>query len=464
MPINYPIKLASLRKRPLTDWIGGTLVLLGMVELAVTMADFSRHAGSLFMSSSIALGFILSGGALLAQCFAEFRRRRLQMAFGGILLLFVGVGVAQTLLETLVQKEAFPYAPEFAFNTAVIFILAGLILLLMHNIRRRWAGNLLHLFSIVLVLFGVLDLVNDLLDLDLLYEWYRYEKLSFVSGVSAFLLGLGLYSLIQYQPWYKNLNLDREDRKITIISATLLSIFAFVCGLVIFATMARQMEEAFKNNLIITLDSRLRLFKSTIDNSIEDAVFHSRRSRLAAVVGKIAAGNATADDQRELNKTLDRVLSMSSGHISAISFYNYAGKKIVQRGEFVTDSEFQYTLPLKQKAVLLWHDGFVLNIKVNYADDKHISYLSVDMPLEKISALFYELNGLGKTGVMTVCAPYEDQYLSCPLSPGRTQKSRIPRYPDVPSPMTLAIEGRAGVMTVPGRRNREIISAYAPIG
>ena len=457
--------LTTLRKLSFNDWAGSALVVLSVVGLIALIANLGFEEE--LMSLNAALCFMAAGAAFLLQ--SHKLHHRFQIALGSLILLLVSPNIVEILFNIFSTgtKSFFPisYLHDPCLNNSLAFVLVGLILVLMQDVRTKWVANLLQLLSLAVILVGVLDVVDDFFDLEtLLYQLYGYRGLSTFSGIAVLLLGINLYSLIQRTDWCEKYGLNRQDRKITIIGATILLVIAFFGGLIIFASMAQEMEEASKKSLVQMLESRLQLFNNAIDNAVDDAIFNSRRARLNALMDKISAGIGTATELEAIEDIADRVMSL--GLVSAITIYDASGKKITQRGKFVTNSEFKVRLRLKQKVTLFWRDGFILNVKIdNIESDKHVASLNIDMPLPKIDTLFTEITGLGKNGSLLLCAAYDNENMICPQTPWQTRTGLRTRYVEGKlSPMARAVDGQTGVMSAIGHSGKEVISAYAPVG
>ncbi len=476
VPANYPMnmKLTILSKRSFTDWIGGALALLGVTELLAAMTGFVPESGAFSLSSVAALCFILSGGALLAQSY-ESHRRWLQSAFGAVLLLLAGSGFAQNLFQIFLHKKVFLSVSELPLDAAIAFIFAGLILVLIQDIRVKWLGSLLQLFSVALMLIGFLGLIDYIYELNAFLSWYQFQDISMVSACATGLLGVGFYVLIRRMPWYVKLGLNGEDRKITVISGLLLSAIALSGGLVVATMMAQQTEEVLKNSLATILDSRIQVVHGEINDAIEDAVNTSNRIHLRAALSRISKGADTAEDYKEMEAVLNRLHKVKG--IPAVAVYDVNGRKLGQRGEFI-DSEFKVSLPsnnrstskkfsAESKVTLLWHNGFILNVKQDAIDDagKRIGIVNIDEPLPDIDALYKNLKGLGRTGSMAICTAYDSQYVLCPpvTKPGQTNW-QFPHYiRGKASAIGMAVNGKTGVVSMIGQRGQELVAAYAPI-
>ncbi len=441
-----------LKNLPLSLLSGLSLAVFGGVGLAAWFVGWHTTA---VPGPDAALAFMLAAAVFLFES-----RPAVARVAGGLL---AALGLAQALVSVFAEgldQLSFSLTP---MHLAAGFLLSGLILMLMHSVKNKWAAWLIELACLSVVLLGVFHVVDQMTGLRVMSG----DLLNVSSTVTAALLGmlgLGLWFLIRRIPWYREFDIGRIDWKITAASGMVLLFIAFAAAVASFVIMGEQTERTMKDNLAHSLESRARVFQNEVNDAMRVATGVSQRNGFRNALERLSAGRDSPEVREKIVGTVTRLLDGRYNDITAAALYDARGRVLAQAGRFVTDSEFTAPLPLDQPAVLLWDQGLVLQIKLNMVEgNQRLGVLMLDVRLKEIDAMLKDRTGLGATGAVAVCAPSGDD-LQCLHAQYDYRVAKILRHRNGdPLPMSHALADESGVSSNVDDRGKEVVSAYGPI-
>jgi diguanylate cyclase (GGDEF)-like protein len=328
----------------------------------------------------------------------------------------------------------------------------------------RLPAVLIQLALLVMIAAGLFGLAGYFLDLGSLYGWYADVRIAPLPAMALLAYVAGLWSQGHRMVWYRQLHPGRDDRRISVISSTILLAIAISAGFAGFVLMAKTTQEVLTNSLTISLEHRVRTFQASLDNAVQDVQLASTRPRFNILMAKHARTGITDAESREIGWILDDILKNTP--IVALVVTDTRGRIVGKRGEFVQNPPFQVSLADKGDAVLFWKDATVLRTRVPInPQGERVGVLEADVPLPAIDHLFRDYAGLGQSGSMGVCAAKGDG-IQC--MPSRANKFRVieaaRHFKGVPVPMSFALDNKAGAVTAIDVHGVSVFSAYAPIG
>lgn len=218
------------------------------------------------------------------------------------------------------------------------------------------------------------------------------------------------------------------------------------------------------DNLMISLEHRVRSFQTIVGHAVENAVLASTRPRFNILMAKHAQEGLNETERQEVQKILDDIVKNTP--IVALVVHDVQGNIIGERGKLIGDPPFQAPLAIGGDISLLWKDASVLRARVPIRPNgERVGLLVVDIPLPAVDLLFGDFAGLGQTGSMGVCATQGEGIQCLPSRANNYRVLQAPRhFKGNPLPMSYALDGKTGVVTAVDALGESVISAYAPIG
>ena len=441
-----------MSKRYRTATIGAGLVFFGTWALAGNTGMLATLPFSSPKLSS--LGILIGGVALLFALARDSIQRAGQMALGMCLL---GMVVLSRLSELLDIDGV-----KISVSEGLAIALMGFTLVAFHF--RGPPSGLIQcaLFSMVAV--GIFGLVGNSLDLAVFYNGYADIHMAGLTSVALLACAAGLWIQSYEMARHQRLYTDRDDKKISLISGTILLAIALSAGLAGFVLMARTTQEVLTNSLMISLEHRARTFNTSIDNAVRNVSAASTRPRLTALIAKHMRQGLNDAEYQEMYKIIDTVIASTS--ITALVVYDSAGHVIGKRGELVSDAPFQVPLATPGDVSLLWKNVVMLRVRVPMGlKDEQAALMAADVALPEIDQLFRDFAGLGQSGSMGVCAAQGSGILCLPARGNNYQIKLTPRHFDgQPVPVSFALDGKTGIVATLDRNGKNVISAHAPLG
>ena len=136
-------------------------------------------------------------------------------------------------------------------------------------------------------------------------------------------------------------------------------------------------------------------------------------------------------------------------------------------GTFVKKPILSVPLNLPEHSQLVWDGAFTLRTEV--AIRSHggvIGRVVAEAPLQKLTAMFQNVRGLGATAEIVLCAPAGTGMNCFPSSLNPTKPLiHLPMtLGGAPLPMSYALAGHAGLVVARDYRHQKVIAAYSPVG
>ncbi|MDE2089328.1 MAG: EAL domain-containing protein [Gammaproteobacteria bacterium] len=457
--------------------IGAGVLLIG----AAVMLGWWLHLPALVllvhdttaMVFNTALCFALAGLALLLPRSRPRLHRYGQTLLGVVIVLFAGLVLIENLRGTDLAinrlfvtpwlVDANPHPGGMAPNTAAAFMLSGLVLILSHRVRAGWSGIAVQLLTFGVIILGLAGLAGYALQFELLYGWYHYTRMALLAAACFIALGIGLWTGWRSTPWAATLYEGKEERRISVIGGAVLVAIALASGLSGLAGMQKQAEFILDKSLESSLHSQVRLFENAIDQSVLKTVTIATRPFLVDEIKSAGAGRNAPKALQALDRGARSFLKTG---FSAIALYGADGREVAVAGRFVQRPALSVRLAVPHRVTLLWRDGLVLRTTVRMADHgRRVGTVVTEAPLPLLTHMILRNAGLGKSGVLGVCAPLGAGMQCFPtrLHPA-VLKRAARRIGNRPLPIAYALAGRSGVVYTRDVRHRQVIAAYAPVG
>lgn len=434
------------------------LGLAGAGMLACALDSGLLGSWSLNTPIPTCVSSILAGVALL---FTQARARiqRGAQLILGVTLLLVAVG------GRFPGWLGLDMTPVNTSETLAIALMA--VMLIAFHTNRLPAvliQILIQISLLVMVIAGCFGLAGYFLDLGSLYRWYTDVRISPLLAMTLVAYAAGLRIQGHGMAWHQELHPGREDRRISLISGSILLVIAISAGLAGFVLMAKTTLEVLTNSLTISLEHRVRTFQSALENGIRDVQLASTRPRFNILMAQLANTSLTDAEHQELGRILDDIIKNTP--ITALVVTDTLGRIVGKRGELIQNPAFQAPLVVQGDANLLWKDATILRSRAPITPKgERAGLLEADVPLPAIDNLFRDYAGLGQSGSMGVCAAKGDGILCLPSRANKFRVIEAPRhFKGVPVPASFALDNKTGVVTTIDAQGENVFSSYGPIG
>lgn len=449
----------------------GGLVLVGWLTATETLVRVIP--GSVAVGVNAAICLVAAGMSLLLSGVKRRWAPVARIALAALLIVLPAAILVEQLFDLSLGidladlhrtvADGNPRPGRVAPNSALAFLASGICFFLLpgqdHSRASRVSARSL---SYIVFAVGFLALLGYFLQLDSLYQWFRYNKMAFVTAVGICLLGLGLWALIAggsqsaaSQPVDK-----RIVRNATGALALLAAGFAFTG----FALLKQGVEDVLSENLLQTAESHRAYFEAAIQQHVVSAHVVSTRP------GLLAALKALNEHPHNKNAsaTLDRVTSsfLATG-FSGVQIFGRDGNLLSNAGSIADNALIGTRLMNDRENVeLLWKQGFILRVDMPLQlDGSFQGMATAEQPLTALTNALLQSRGRGDTGEYRICFRSEN-VLRCYPSRLDAKAIALPFYADGrPSyPVARAILGQSGITQATDYRGKSVMAAFLPIG
>lgn len=259
-------------------------------------------------------------------------------------------------------------------------------------------------------------------------------------------------------------NGKKHPPRICLVASAILVFVALLVGVSVFIVMQRQARELLSNSLQIALQNRVQLMQFEIGRVHGRAKNILNRPLMAHQIQLMNAGKDEGAARAKLKSIVD--LLIPSG-VAAVAIYGKDGRQLAHAGFFTQKPLLSVPLNFPGNMRLIWNGELLLHIEADIkiagqAEGK----LMMEETLPATMRSFLDANSLGKTGEQALCAPLGSMDMQCfPSTLLRRVLIRPQRNPSgTPLPMAQALAGKTGYVVTHDYRQREVVSAYAPVG
>lgn len=256
----------------------------------------------------------------------------------------------------------------------------------------------------------------------------------------------------------------RRERRISIIAGLILVTLTLVASTSIFLVMEDQAENIVNRSLLLSLETRMRLFSAKIQQRTRTLKLIATRPYIITQLKRLDIDPTNPAAQRSIQLAADTFLP---NDFSMVRFLMPDRRVVASAGNRIFQSQLSVLLKTATPSQLMWNDaGFILTQESPMLDASHrlIGYVQAESPLPDATQMLYETQTLGKTGELVVCGNTRQGMQCFPT----VLSGRV--YRDVPHlangrklPMAYTFEGRSGTVTTSDYRGREVVAAYAPL-
>ncbi len=258
--------------------------------------------------------------------------------------------------------------------------------------------------------------------------------------------------------------LKREDRRISIIGGLVLVALTLAAGISVYVVMQRQAESILSRSLEASLQNKVLLFESQIDQGMVRTRAVTTRPFLIQSLQLLDAEPGNAKGLYDLQRIAQSFLPTG---FTGMFFYDARGNEVARAGHFSQNLEQRIPLSADHRVFLLWDGRFILHAGMDVLDQQGrrigIVMAETDQPL--LTRALLEVRTIGKSGEIGMCAPLE-KGMQCFMSSisGKEFGRQHRAVQGKALPMHYALEGKTGIVFTQDYRREPVVAAYAPVG
>lgn len=444
----------------------GVSVMLGWILQIQSLV--SLNSNFIPMAFNTAVCFVIVGTALLLCGSKSKNAHRLQVLLGLILALIGGLTLIQHILDINIGIDYFFVKNGFAYqtfqsdrmapNTSINMFVTGLIFILLSFTSTKAVAVLIEILLFIVFLIGAIGLCGYIFNLEFLYGWFSYTRMSLLGVFGFIILVLDLWYEWRQNPDSVNWHKGQEDKKIILVSSIILLMIAFISGLAGFISAVKQQEDAIGKSFQQLLEGKIILVKNELTRVVSEFEAIRLNSLFQhAIKSKLYIRNST-----ELQSILQ--LFLAEG-FSGVGLYDANGHLIAEKGSFVRQPSLKVNLNMAKHPSLFWKNGWYLEIK-DYLDpqDKKAGFILVEWPLLGMDQMLDKNLNLGETADLLLCVAAENGKANCfPTRLNSTVFVMQRVLHGVKLPMDYALSGKTGTIIGYDYRFHQVLAAYSPM-
>ncbi|HTF97271.1 MAG TPA: response regulator [Cellvibrio sp.] len=352
-----------------------------------------------------------------------------------------------------------PHPGRMPLNTAIGFLLSGLVLAFSHSVTNRSATLAIRFATIGIGLLGILGLVGHLLQLEHLYG-ITVTRMAVHTSIGLLMVSIGLWCHWSNASWYQDRGAFTDGDKIVLGGTTLLIVATLVVGIAGFAAQQTTFEKAVANNLLQTLKTRVAMFTLATEQVVNKAKLNAGRTHFYSLSRALKNEPDNPAVRHELALIGDSILASGT---SAIAIYDSEGNVLLSQGHFAQIDGI--SLAINDTPVQLgWDQHYVLTVRLPIGDNgNQLGSILIQEPLSHtVQQLLHD--GLGDQVETRLCVR-DATDLMCFPDESHQEIYRAPLNSQYgqPSPMNLASGGGTGIFKGLDFENVSVVAAYSPL-
>lgn len=443
----------------------GLTVIFGWIFHKASYVQMKpEFVGMVFMT---AFCFSLFGVALLMSIWPSPKGTILRAVVGWILMIVASISLVENIFNLNLGmdfqsfhswlKDSNPNPGRMALNTAMGFMLAGLVLVLSQQVTKRWTGLIIQLATFSLLFIGLAGLVGYLLQLDLLYG-FKATRMAAHTAAGMVCAALGLWDSWFYADWYRSRKYFTDGDKIVFVGTALLIIVSLTAGISGFAAQQATFERVLGENLHFAIKNQSFLFHVEVDQTIEKAMSTAGRPNLIRFTRELGLHPENENLRNDLTIIAQSILVAGA---TGIVIYDNTNQELVRLGSFSRQPPISVDLGLNVSAQLLWNQGFYLKASIAILDkDNIVGRLVVEEPLTHMD----RNEGMNDTSETRICIARGEHARCFPdRNHADVYETSHTNMNGQPTAMSLAMNGQTGTYKGLDYRNINVVAAYGPL-
>jgi diguanylate cyclase (GGDEF)-like protein/PAS domain S-box-containing protein len=385
------------------------------------------------------------------------------MLFQTISGVSLGIDIARPgAVPTALNPNPGRLSPNACIALLMLFTSLGLLA----GTASRAAQRMSALFIAGAALIACMGILGHLLNLEQLYHWGAFNRLTMPAAIGLTLLSLSLWQL--RLRWSGVLQrLDLHEQRITRRSLAVLAVVAVAAGAGGFAALESEFERTRKDDVRASAILTAEALTSTLDGGVWLAETIATRPVVIEQVAQLA-GNPVDTARRERLQGIAR--SLLTGGITATRFVGTAGATLAEAGSFAAQPGTPALALARDYAAtsrVLWSSGFILATDRPVLDrGEVVGRFQSEQRLALMDRLVLRLRDSDASSDVVICSRVGDT-ASCMPSKLYPKAFSVPMFDAggrVNLPITHALLGETGVALTPDLRGVHVVAAYVPLG
>ncbi|HET7792665.1 MAG TPA: hypothetical protein VFL64_04705, partial [Rhizobacter sp.] len=348
-------------------------------------------------------------------------------------------------------------------NACIAFTCIGLALWLLPRPRSRGWERAYLASTLVVAFIGLAALAGYFLRLETLYQVANHNRLLPVTALGFVVASAALWALHVRTQAFDLRDAAKRIQRRSLAVVTLLTLSAGVAG---FASMRDTFEESAANTMLQSTVNNATSLAYSLDTALWYPKTLATRPTVLQGLERLSRDPADAQARAALQNI---ATSFLKAELSQAEFYNAQGEMVAGVGVSV-GKETKVRHPLLntgQDAVLAWGaDGYyLLTDNPVQLDGRPVGRLKTEQPLRLVNQLLEQMRLADATSDAALCGRSGDKAL-CAATRFRQPAFELPLHGvegQAASAIANALEGRTGMLFARDPRNKEVLTAYAPL-
>lgn len=377
--------------------------------------------------------------------------------------LSLGIDITRPgVLPTAVNPHPGRISPNGCVALLLLFGCQGLLAGLPGALARRLSAAGI----IVAALIAVVGILGYLLNLEQLYQWGSFNRLTLPTAAGLALLALSLWEIRLRWSGVRE-RIDLHEQRITRRSLAVLALVAVAAGAGGFAALESEFERSRKEDVHSTAIITGESLVSAMDGGVWLAQTVATRPIVVEQLANLAS-NPGDSARRERLRSITR--SLLTAGVTAARFVDAAGVPLAEAGVFAAQADTPSLALARDYAAtsrLVWASGFILATDLPVTDKGEVvgRYLS-EQRLALMDRLVMRVRDSDASSDVLICSR-TDKVASCVPSKLYPKPFTIPMFDangNVNLPINRALLGETGVTLTPDLRGVPVVAAYVPLG
>ncbi len=318
----------------------------------------------------------------------------------------------------------------------------------------------------VAALIAGVGILGYLLNLEQLYHWGSFNRLTLPTAAALALLSLSLWETRLRWTGVRE-RLDLHEQRITRRSLAVLALIAIAAGAGGFAALESEFERARREDVHSTAVVTGEALVSAVDSGVWLAQTIATRPVVVEQLAALAV-NPQESARRERLRNITR--SLLTAGVTAARFVDVAGATLAEAGSFAAQADTPSLALARDYAAtsrLVWASGFILATDIPVMDKGAlVGRLHSEQHLALMDRLVMRIRDADASSDVLICNR-ADQVASCVPSKLHPKPFTIPMSEangNVNLPIGRALRGESGVLLTPDLRGVPVVAAYVPLG
>ncbi|MCW5601406.1 diguanylate cyclase [Nitrosomonas sp.] len=262
--------------------------------------------------------------------------------------------------------------------------------------------------------------------------------------------------------------IKRDDYKISIANGLLVVGLILAAGVTVYSLLKPPIESSLSRGIEVALKSKADFFESQIEEGLVDSYAMATHPYLIQSLLQVNAQPGSTHAMRDMKREIDSLLLAG---FTAITVYDINSNQAMQGGHFSQNQSQKFPLHAYPNSFLTWDDNqLILHMRkeVLGQDEELIGSITIEKSLPQLNRILTNIGEIGKTTEFMVCEPLEvgGHEIACLLSraDGIAFKQLSPLAKGVALPISHALEGKSGILTLKEDNQVPRVAAYTPLG